>query len=157
MFKAVDNTWRVSMAQTHQEPGCIKVARRPGFLDSLIEANAKLEQIQKGLNDYLETKRLAFPRFFFLSNDELLEILAETKDPLRVQPHLKKVLRWHRRAGVSVQPRHHRLLRPGKRETRVPLRKGGTSQDQPQRLRRQCRALAYRGGDDDEEKSRLRH
>ena len=90
MFRAVDNTWRESMAQTYEAPGCITVARRPGFLDSLIEANKKLEVIQKGLNDYLETKRLAFPRFFFLSNDELLEILAETKDPLRVQPHLKK-------------------------------------------------------------------
>lgn len=89
-FTAVNFKWKRVMKNVCNEKHVIHATDYPSLLEILTQARCDLENIQRGLNSYLEKKRLFFARFFFLSNDELLEILSETKDPTRVQPHMKK-------------------------------------------------------------------
>ena len=51
----------------------------PAVLDELRGGGATLERVQRRLDAYLDVKRQAFPRFFFLSNDEMLQILAQAR------------------------------------------------------------------------------
>ncbi|CAM9225721.1 unnamed protein product, partial [Ectocarpus sp. 4 AP-2014] len=89
-FSSVDKHWRATMASAGGGAMCIRFCNDAKLLDKFRESAKLLDMVQKGLSDYLETKRAGFSRFYFLSNDELLEILSQTKDPLRVQPHLRK-------------------------------------------------------------------
>ena len=78
------------MGETLKDPvikRCCEAQNRLGDLQNISEG---LEKCQKSLNDYLDSKRNAFPRFFFISDDELLSILGSS-DPLCVQEHMIKV------------------------------------------------------------------
>lgn len=69
--------------------------------------NSKLEAVQKSLDMYLETKRQFFPRFYFLSNDDLLEILGQSKNPEAVQPHMKKCFDNIKSLDMAKMRDHH--------------------------------------------------
>jgi len=120
-FKAVDATWRDVMKAALSVSSALQILSSEENYPKLLKANEALDQIQKGLNEYLETKRLAFPRFFFLSNDEMLAILSETKDPLRVQPYLKKVFEAIHRLEFQTDLKVTAML--SEEKERVPLTK----------------------------------
>ncbi|KAI4461456.1 dynein heavy chain [Holotrichia oblita] len=63
----------------------------PYLLNQVTRLSDLLELIQRALEKYLETKRHIFPRFYFISNDDMLEILGNAKKPEAVQPHFKKL------------------------------------------------------------------
>ncbi|KAM3857822.1 dynein axonemal heavy chain 2 [Diretmus argenteus] len=90
LFDYIDFSWKTIMEQLHKDNNALRGTHRPGLLEKLVEMSCKLEEVQKALDMYLETKRQIFPRFYFLSNDDLLEILGQSRNPDAMQPHLKK-------------------------------------------------------------------
>ena len=97
LFQQADLTWKKFMLKNVKEKvqqnakvladdHSIKI-----FMNLLRNNNKSFDEIQKALDDFLEKKRENFQRFFFLSNDELLEILSTVKLPVHLQPHLRKV------------------------------------------------------------------
>eukprot|EP00958_Prasinococcus_capsulatus_P007761 scaffold712_cov404-Prasinococcus_capsulatus_cf.AAC.19 len=89
-FQKLDKQFKEVMRRTKDRPNALAAGTAPGRLESFRKSNEMLDKIQKNLDDYLETKRMSFPRFYFLSNDELLEILAQTRNAQAVQPHMSK-------------------------------------------------------------------
>ena len=69
---------------------CVEACLIEGRQESLERMLALLEQCEKALQDYLETKRIAFPRFYFVSPADLLDILAKGTNPQLIVKHLAK-------------------------------------------------------------------
>ncbi|CBZ37876.1 dynein heavy chain, putative [Leishmania donovani] len=90
-FDRIDSAYLTVMKAVENDTRLMALAEHTEFKATLHDVSEQLERCQKALNEYLESKRDGFPRFYFISDDDLLEILAQSKNPSVIQSHLKKL------------------------------------------------------------------
>lgn len=89
-FDGLNRVLKTLMETTRKNPQIMTLVQKPELLDELNALYKGLEMCQKSLNQYLDSKRNHFPRFYFISDDELLSILANT-GPNSIQEHIVKM------------------------------------------------------------------
>uniref|UniRef100_A0A8B9QWJ8 Cytoplasmic dynein 2 heavy chain 1 n=1 Tax=Anas platyrhynchos TaxID=8839 RepID=A0A8B9QWJ8_ANAPL len=95
-FNRVDEDFRSVMSDIKRDNRIISLNARTGLRSTLIALLDQLQRCQRSLNEFLEEKRSAFPRFYFIGDDDLLEILGQSMNPSVIQSHLKKLF-----AGIN--------------------------------------------------------
>ena len=91
-FQTIDKNWVKIMTKGNEQPIAIQYIDGNDSLKQLLPYMLEqLELCQKALSGYLDQKRAAFPRFFFVADATLLEVLSQGSNPQAIQPHLQSV------------------------------------------------------------------
>ena len=95
-FQNINSEFFTVMKKVYKSPYILDVLNISGVQKSLERLAELLNKIQKALGEYLERERVAFPRFYFVGDEDLLEIIGNSNDTYRIQKHFKKMF-----AGLS--------------------------------------------------------
>ncbi|XP_052825334.1 dynein beta chain, ciliary isoform X1 [Octopus bimaculoides] len=90
-FDRINVDFKQMVSEVEVTKNVIQAIDQPNLYQRLESIQKELVKCEKALAEYLETKRLAFPRFYFVSSSDLLDILSSGNDPLAVCVHLVKL------------------------------------------------------------------
>ncbi|NWX21666.1 DYH9 protein, partial [Aegotheles bennettii] len=90
-FEGIDVDFKELAYEAQKTPNVVEATNRPGLSQQLEDIQSRLSLCEKALAEYLDKKRLAFPRFYFISSADLLDILSNGTNPQQVQRHLSKL------------------------------------------------------------------
>lgn len=90
-FDRIDSEFKILMDEMSRVSNVVQSTNREGLCERLEGLQKELTLCEKALAEYLETKRLAFPRFYFVSSADLLDILSNGTQPSFVVKHLTKL------------------------------------------------------------------
>ena len=90
-FDDIDTEFKKLMIKMAKNSNVIIATNVDGLAEQLEGLQSQLSLCEKALAEYLETKRLAFPRFYFASSMDLLDILSNGNQPIKVSKHLTKL------------------------------------------------------------------
>lgn len=90
-FDKTHQSFENTLAEMNLDTNVMRVTGQVGLTAKMEAILRDLILCEKALNEYLETKRLAYPRFYFISSSDLLDILSYGNDPIAVGKHLTKL------------------------------------------------------------------
>eukprot|EP00911_Craspedida_sp_UC1_P002095 UC1_evm8s1611 len=90
-FDGIDVDFKEIMGDAKGTPNVVEATNKEGLFDKLEDIQKRLSLCEKALQEYLETKRLAFPRFYFVASADLLDILSQGNNPAEVAKQLSKL------------------------------------------------------------------
>ena len=90
-FHKIDKDFDKVMRKAKEVGNVVQSTQNDILKQSLVVFYNELEKCQKSLEGYLEQKRAKFPRFYFVSNMVLLQILSRGQDPQAIQPFYEKI------------------------------------------------------------------
>ncbi|RZC36870.1 DHC N2, MT and/or AAA 6 domain containing protein [Asbolus verrucosus] len=91
IFQRITETYTNYIEIILEQPNVHTTINTTNILQDLIRCNQQFELINKGVDDYFDKIRLFFPRFYFVSNQEMFRILSLTTDPTKIQRFIKSI------------------------------------------------------------------